>query len=234
MEMKREERIVCLGVSRGLGRSFALALNKLDLEQNLEISYLFTSRKKVLLEDLKSQMNLKSAEILLIPADFSKKDQQLHLLQEIVQWNPTRVIYFAGGGPYGDFNKQSWSSHQWAFEVNFLFPSMILHSLLQDQNQADLKQFILVGSSVAESQSDPKASSYSAAKHALWGLYKTVIKENPQIDLRLFSPPYMETEMLPLHSEPRQSGKAWSPEKISSIMLEWIQDCNKTLDHYKF
>jgi NAD(P)-dependent dehydrogenase (short-subunit alcohol dehydrogenase family) len=111
---------------------------------------------------------------------------------------------------------------------------MILHSLLQDQNQADLKQFILVGSSVAESQSDPKASSYSAAKHALWGLYKTVIKENPQIDLRLFSPPYMETDMLPLHSEPRQSGKAWAPEKISSIMLEWIQDCNKTLDHYKF
>lgn len=153
--------------------------------------------------------------------DFAKEDGWPDLVAEIRRINPRRIWYFTGGGPYGNFQKKAWKDHQWAMRVTFLCPAFLLHSLLGGA----ASQIIFVGSSVAEGRPDPHAASYCASKHALKGLIETVQEEIRQLslkqDVRLFSPGYMETAMLPPGALPRQDGRAKDPNVVAKEFLTW-------------
>ena len=110
----------------------------------------------------------------------------------------------AGGGPHGKFQSKEFKDHLWAYKLNLLFPAELIHWSLRNLS---LKQFVLVGSSVAESNADPLASSYSSAKHGLKGLVSSINAEGCDFDLRLFSPPYMDTDLLPNNSQPYAEDK---------------------------
>jgi short-subunit dehydrogenase len=148
-------------------------------------------------------------------ADFARAEGQERALNGLAAGD--KVFYVAGGGPYGAFAEREWKDHQWALEVSFLFPARLLHTFLRHGAGA---QFILVGSSVAESEGDPKAASYCAAKHALKGLYSTVRRDYPECDVRLFSPGYMDTELLPANAAVRQQG-IYSPARIAQDLWAW-------------
>ena len=94
----------------------------------------------------------------------------------------------------------------------------MLHALVSAK--APIPQVILVGSSVAESAADPKAASYCAAKHALRGLFLSLREEYPDWDLRLFSPGYMDTDMLPPHALVRKKG-VHDPARVASDLWSW-------------
>lgn len=199
MELSKSERILILGGSRGLG---AALLEKLKLQ----------------VMDVKS-ISRKSE----LKADFSKIESWHSIVQQIQEMNPHRIIYCAAGGPYGSFAKFDWKDHQWAMKVTFEFPAFLLHSLLREKNP-DLQQVIMVGSSVAESAADPGAAAYCSAKHALRGLITSLQTETLPYDLRLWSPGYMTTDLLPQNSPPRLQGLAQSPEEIAEIMIQDISN----------
>lgn len=195
-----------LGASRGLGRSFFDLLK--DDPSNKIVS---VSRKEFSCDQW-------------LKMDFSKVEEWPQFIKSLQDCKPTRLVYFAGGGPHGQFSSQKFKSHQWAFRVNFEFPAFLLHSILShnaDFNQ--LKQLCFIGSSIAENQPDPLASSYAAAKHALRGLVTSVqaeLKLNPKIlDLQLYSPGYMQTDLLPEGSWPRSQGLAQPPELVAADLL---------------
>jgi short-subunit dehydrogenase len=151
--------------------------------------------------------------------DLSKPQQVDSVLEKIDEFAPDQLIYCAGGGPFGSFRDASWRSHEWAFQVNFLTPAKLLHELAQ---KTFVKQFLLLGSAVAESQPDPMASSYCASKHALLGLQQTLAKEVFPMDVRLYSPGYTDTELLPKGSWPRQQKKRlWSAIEVAEDLLNW-------------
>jgi NAD(P)-dependent dehydrogenase (short-subunit alcohol dehydrogenase family) len=79
---------------------------------------------------------------------------------------------------------------------------------------------ILLGSAVAEASADPGAASYCAAKHALKGLIASLRAEIPAWDLRLFSPGYMDTEMLPGNAAARRQG-VYSPARMARELWDW-------------
>jgi short-subunit dehydrogenase len=189
--MKASERTVILGGSRGLGAE----LMKLAAETGAALG-----------------ISRKSPEF---SADFSVPSDQLRVLAKIQEFGPTRIIYAAGGGPYGIYSTKEWKDHEWAFQVTFLFAARVCHSFPSTQ-------IILVGSSVAESQADPKAASYSAAKHALRGLYQSIRVESPESDIRLFSPGYMDTPLLPKDAFVRRLG-VWSPEFMAKELWNWCR-----------
>jgi len=199
MEWAGSERILVLGGSRGLGAELVTQLRELGHQSET------LSRKS------------------LWSADFSKREAWTDILQQVRQWEPNRLIYCAGGGPYGPFSKFQWKDHEWAFRVTFEFPAFLLHSLQQNLSSS-LHQVVLVGSSIAEAKPDPGAASYCAAKHALRGLVSTLQQESPPFDLRLWSPGYMKTDLLPLQSEPRRSGLARDPREVASLMIQSISD----------
>lgn len=194
---------VILGGSRGLGACFASQVQKHHPKTEVSI----VSRH--------SDWH----------CDFSKVDEWDRFITDLRQAQPTHILYSAGGGPHGDFATKNWRDHEWAWRVNFLFPSYLLHGLMRAP-LTGLKQFVLVGSQIAEQHADPQAASYAAAKHALRGLVTSVQAEStrPLFDLRLFSPGYMETALLPAQSWPRRQGLARPPEEEAERLLRELAE----------
>lgn len=143
-----------------------------------------------------------------------------------------RIFYFAGGGPHGAYSSKKFSDHMWAMNVSYLAFASILHFVLNQFSNLKHLQIIAIGSSIAESKPDFHAASYSAAKHALKGLISSIQLEYSQPDVRLFSPGYMKTKMLPPMAWVYQlNGLVASPKQVASILSEWSlnsakQGCN--------
>ncbi len=150
--------------------------------------------------------------------DFTKPEDQEKTIQQILEQATLedKLFYVAGGGPYGPFANRSFKDHEWAWDVTFKFPAKLLHALAKTKPL----QTILVGSAVAESNPDPHAASYAAAKHALKGLVLSLQKEYPQWDLRLFSPGYMDTDMLPRNA-PVRAHAICDPADIARDLWDW-------------
>lgn len=209
----QQQRWVLLGCSRGLGRAF---LEVLQLRSPTSTKLLL-SRKIELLTSFQTPYHQISKH------DFAKKEDWPGLIAELQKFAPTHVIYFAGGGPHGNFQSKSWKDHEWALRVTFECPAFLLHSLL---SEASLQQITLIGSQIAEASADPGAASYCAGKHALMGLVTTVMAENKEKDVRLFSPGYLDTELLPANAWPRHGGgdfKVESPKEAAEELWNWLQ-----------
>jgi short-subunit dehydrogenase len=190
-------KIAVLGASRGLGAALVAHIHKESSESVL----LLSSRRESELKSLASRLDW------VVPADFAKTPDQENLLKALHEFQPEKIFYVAGGGPFGNFADKDWKDHSWALEVNFNFPARLLHhSMRDDILKRSLRQMLFVGSAIAGQKPDPKASSYAAAKHALRGLVTSVKAENPVLDLRLFEPGYMDTSLLPANAWPRQQG----------------------------
>lgn len=195
-------KYILLGASRGLGHATYLGLQK----KYPAAEFLLVSRR------IENGFR----------CDFSKPENLPVLLTEIEKFNPTHIVYLAAGGPYGNFHEKKWNDHLWSLQVSFLFPAQLLHSLMQ-KPPVNLKKFVCVGSAIAENKADPQAASYCAAKHALRGLVSTVQAENKSpFKVDLFSPGYIETDLLPAQSWPRQQGLAASAENVASELIDLL------------
>jgi len=215
------EKFIMLGASRGLGWCTYQLLQILKQPSDFLIN-----SHNVLVKTGEIAQNTK-----LIQQDFSKPGIDQEFETQLKKFGPTHLIYFAGGGPYGFFQDKKWSDHQWSLQTSFLYPAELLHSIMaHPEAWPALKKVVLIGSSVAEDKADPRASSYSAAKHALRGLVATVQEEIkaqsekklPQV--LLFSPPYMQTDLLPAHSQPRLNDRAENPEVVARRLIEYIEN----------
>lgn len=209
-----------LGASRGLGRAVALEMDK---KQNLAKALLI-SRSQEKLDQLGSELNAPAESLSL---DFSKQENFEDLVSFLKKGNVQRIFYFAAGGPYGLFSKKQWKDHQWAMQVSFLTPAELLHRCVHQRVFPELKQFVVVGSQIADSSADPNASSYSAAKHALKGLVDSIVAEKDELDVRIFRPGYIDTDMLPANAAPRRNGsKISNVAEAASNFATWVLDSN--------
>ena len=206
------QRIAILGASRGLGWATYQKISA----QIPETQFLLVSRK---IQNCRIGNNTQ-----IFSQDFSKMSVSPDFFQALIQFQPTQIIYCAGGGPYGVFETKKWSDHEWALTVNFLYPAQLIHEVLKRVlDFKELKSFACIGSDIAEAHPDIKGSSYCAAKHALKGLITTLQSEaSTSIQLKLFSPGYMATDLLPVNSAPREQNNAESPEKVAEKLIDFI------------
>jgi short-subunit dehydrogenase len=208
MKIEDGEKWVVCGGSSGLGQAFA---------RHAKAEFSFVDQML---------MSRRSS----VSVDFSRPEDWTRSLELLIDYKPTRLFYFAGGGPHGPFGEKKWTSHEWAFRVNFLFPAFLLSHL----KVPSLKQALFVGSAIAESKPDPLAASYSAAKHGLKGLVTSLQQEKScHFDLRLLSPGYLDTPLLPQHAWPRQTpGLLKSPDEVAASTLSWVQDVQGANGHF--
>lgn len=200
-------KVAVIGASRGLGRALCLQMKG-------QADVWAVSRKLAPLKELSQQM---STAFTYISLDVTKEKDLTALLAGLDQLHPDKIFMTVGGGPYGPFEKRDFKDHEWAMQVTYLVQARIAHWCLTKPRKP---QLIAVGSSVAESSADPGAASYSAAKHALLGLHKTLRIEHPDWDFRLVSPGYMDTPMLP-QGTPAREGALWDPKTIAEEMWKW-------------
>ena len=203
------ENIAILGASRGLG---------LELAKQLKSSeQLFLAARNT--ESLNAQF---STPHMVQSMDFTHEAQWENFFQQLKSYKVQRIIYCAGGGPYGGYPKKAWKDHMWAYKLNFLFPAFLLHSCLKESKL--FQHFIYVGSDICEAKPDPNAASYSASKHAMKGLLTSIQSEQPGLDVRLFSPGYMDTSMLTPNAKPRQNQMSLlPPEHVAKQLWQWAQ-----------
>lgn len=212
MKIEESELWLLLGSSRGLGSEF------LNCAQGLgrDLQLITVSRKP--------NNIVKNLVLQFVACDLSKPADVSALLESELNKPFQRMLYFAGGGPYGSFTTKEWKDHEWAWNVTFMSAAHCLYKLMQ---RPSLKQAIFIGSQIAENTPDPGAASYASAKHALRGLITTLQKETISTDLRLFSPGYMNTTLLPKSAHPRQNQKTlWEPSAVAQELLLWMQDSN--------
>lgn len=209
------ETIAFLGCSSGLGKQTLMNW----VASRPEDKVILVSRKQDELEAIASEIQNES---FCFATDFSNPNNMDEFLSDLACLNVSRIFYFAGGGPYGLFGDKEWKDHIWALNVNFLAPAKILHQVLSTQNFKTLNQIIFVGSTIADSNPDPKAASYAASKHALKGIVETAIEEYPNKDIRFFRPGYMDTKMLPPNAKVRKTpSQIKDPLEVAIQFVKW-------------
>lgn len=216
MQIILMDRALILGASRGLGAELVRHIT------NNSYSVLGFARKEPPLAALKDHYPLFDYRI----ADFSVRHGQDEVIRTACEEvNFSKIFCVAAGGPYGAYQERQWKDHQWAWEVSFQIYARLLHALTFTRRFST--QVIVVGSSVAENDPDPQAASYCAAKHALKGLVLSLRGENPEWDLRLFSPGYMDTDLLPRHAAVRQQG-VYAPADVARDLWLWSLSADET------
>lgn len=217
-----QKSIAFLGASRGLGDAVLdCYLAKTQLDDRL----LRVSRKRKMTPagaDLKSVLEMR--------VDFAKTETWQTFLDEMRSQHVHRLFYFAGGGPYGNFAEGKWEAQLWSLYVTFLFPAFLIQ-----HGVGVFQQMVFVGSAIAESKADPGAAMYCASKHGLKGLIETVQSEMATnfsaTDLRLVSPGYMDTDLLPKNAWPRtkppQGQRIFQPQEIAQIFCDFVEDRNQ-------
>lgn len=239
------DKYILIGATSGLGWEFFWQLPKNS--SVLLVGRMSLSQFQIQLEkSLVQNEFINNSRLEYYQTDLSKSEQWSQLQEKIKNFSDpnsypnsypypaessfskTRIFYFAGGGPYGAFSKKKFSDHMWAMNVSFLAFASILHFVVSQNSNLNDLQIIAIGSAVAESKPDYQAASYSAAKHALKGLVSSIQLEYSQADIRLFSPGYMQTKMLPPMAWVYQlNGLVASPKLVASILSEWSLDPTK-------
>jgi len=221
-------KILIFGASRGLGRSI---VEHLPLHVSAFQSLTLVSRKSELLEKVRekslSQWQNISPVIESHCFDMSTLDGQEDAEALMTFLKPDLVVYCAGGGPYGEFSSKEWKDHHWALQVGLIAPARLSHAWLKTRLSGDENgRFIVVGSRIAENQPDYGATSYAAAKHGLLGLISSLQPELKQSKSKvwLFSPGYIDTEMLPPQAVVRHNGtKIMSVGTAAQALLRWVK-----------
>jgi NAD(P)-dependent dehydrogenase (short-subunit alcohol dehydrogenase family) len=204
----KKEKIFIIGARRGLGK---------EILQQWQSAY----PEHIIAATSRREWQTPVAETFIF--DMSLTDQVEQLLKKIEMFLPNRVFYVAGGGPHGAFSEKPWKDHVWALQVSLLSPLRILNFCLQ---LSSVEQFVAVGSSIAESQPDPYAASYAAAKHGLKGCISSLQGEELHKQVRLFSPGYMSTDMLPIQAQRRigQDAPVDSAQLMAKLFIDWAQN----------
>ena len=203
----KKEKIFIIGARRGLGQEILNQWRTSFPHDILAVS----SRREFRVEGVETYV-----------FDMSLPEQVEGLLQSLAMFSPTKVFYVAGGGPHGNFMEKAWKDHLWALQVSLISPLRVLHFCL---NLPSVQQIVVVGSAIAESHPDPGAASYASAKHGLKGCISSLQSEVSQ-SVRLFSPGYMSTEMLPPQAQTRLAQKAPidSPALVAKLFIDWVQN----------
>jgi len=192
-----------IGASRGLGRAVVAELI-LSEENQLMI---FSRRQNGLPQELWKNCDVTNGVT--------------ELISDLKSFMPDSIFYFVGGGPYASFEENNWRDHEWALKATLLAPTEILHAMMRFNEKI---QLVFLGSAIAESGPDKGAASYASAKHALKGLITTINLESPQRDIRLYSPGYMDTDLLPKNAAPRQAGSVMDPKTVAKDFLQWVHE----------
>lgn len=208
------QKIAFLGCSRGLGRAVLQIWDK-----NCDVT--LVSRKVELLQSIAREF----AKGQIRQCDLTLEQNINDLIELLIQNKVQNIFYFAGGGPHGFFEEKKWKDHEWAFKINFLTPARILHSLMGEKF---LKKFVIVGSQIAEDTEEPMGTSYAASKKAIKGLVESINARQEELSFKLvlFSPGYMDTDMLPANAEPRKQGLARDVNLVAKEFMELVAGLN--------
>lgn len=202
-------RWLVFGSHKGLGAELVAQI--LSLQGEHQVLAISRKDKSLYVSDQRYQF---------LSYDLTQEENHADILNVIKDFNPEKIIYSAGGGPYAEYGQKKWFDHHWAIKLNFVFPAKLCWFLSQ---QSMSSKFIYIGSQIAESEKgDPMGPSYAASKWAMKGLIFSLQQHYPN-QFHIFSPGYMDTELLPKNAYPRVNGlEIKSPKEVAKEILNLV------------
>lgn len=153
--------------------------------------------------------------------DFSRPESLSKIIRHMDDYSPEFIFYVAGGGVHGEYFSKPMHSHRWTFEVNFFRPIEIADYLKHTGFQGI---FVYIGSSIAERSDSKNSISYAESKKLA---LKTLLSlDESELKVRVFSPPYMDTALLPKKAWPRLETPdlVLNPKKVAKVLLNWLSE----------
>lgn len=166
-----------------------------------------------------------------LSVDLSKPESIGFALDQVSELKIQRIIYAAGGGPHGPFFEKSPESHAWAYNVNLFTPIGILNGLIEKGYQGE---FVYIGSAIAERSTSNHSLSYSTSKKSARDIILSNSNKSPKS--LVFSPPFMNTDLLPQGSWPRleHPDLVVEPAKVAGVLLGWLDEQSGNSDSRHF
>jgi NAD(P)-dependent dehydrogenase (short-subunit alcohol dehydrogenase family) len=249
-------RVAILGAGRGLGLALAHQLLQSEAADAIFLLSKHAERARPQLE-VGPNCAMTISEL-----DFTVAGSASVAMKRLAQFGPSHIWYVAGGGPFGAFEDKQWKDHLWAFQLNLLFPLELFH-LAHSSAVGELatwQQWVFVGSAIAESRPEINGLAYGAAKCGLQSAWqnwqaenadpvaltegsaeaKSVTKgaarnSNGKPDVRLYSPGYIDTGLLPPQAWPRQAGhKIQNVTAVAEDFIKWSFDISQKNQHRTF
>lgn len=155
------------GASSGIGRDMAkyLATKNIDL--------ILVARRKELLEELKSELNV---NVKIISLDLGNEKNVFKLYEKVKDENIDILINNAGFGLFGDFVDTDLNTELNMIDVNIKAPHILTKLFLQDFVKRD-SGYILNVCSSAGFMAGPKLNTYYATKNYLTKLTMAINEE---------------------------------------------------------
>jgi len=163
-----------------------------------------------------------------LPFDLTKEEDASNLYAQVGEVD--LLVTCAGGSQPKAFDKQSLVDIRIAWETNFLTAYNVIRAFLPGMLSRGYGRVIAIGS-YAALRGVSKMSAYSAAKHALAGLIKSLALEYSKsgVTFNMVCPGYLDTEatynrvggLAPILKEKVPLGRFSSVDEVAQTVL-WI------------
>jgi len=226
MQLK-DKKIFITGASRGIGRDLALSLASEGAE------LILTARNEDLLRDVQREIDAKKGkQPLIITADLSKEEDISNLFKEVRKHYSDLdvLINNAAMGLYGRLEDFAMKDLDKIYKVNVRALYMCCQQALKMMIPSRSGHIINI-SSVVGFKGYPNMSAYTASKHAVTGISKSLAAEVQEygINVSIISPGGVDTEFATQARPDLDTSILIPPSDISKTVIYLLTLSNRSM-----
>jgi len=235
MAIFTDKVIVVTGASEGIGRALCLALA--PQKPKLVIA----ARNEGRLHELKSELEGKGAQALVIQTDVTSEEACKRLIRMTIEkWGCLHVLVNnAGGTMWTHFEDITDTSiFEKLMRLNYLGSVYCTYYALPHLKKS--RGLVVAVSSVAGLTGVPTRTGYAAAKHALFGFFDSlrIELEGTGVSVTTIAPDFVLSEIhrralghdgKPLGKSPLQEGKIMTAEKCAALIVKAMENRDRVL-----
>jgi len=210
------EVAVVTGAGRGIGRIIALTL----AQNGARVSLAAKTQSK--LEDVQSEIEAFGGEAASLPTDVTNEAEVIALIRNTVErfGRLDILVNNAGIGVFGRLTEITTEQWDRIMAVNARGPFLLCREAIPYLKQQEIS-FIININSVVGVKGYANQAAYSASKHALLGLTKSLAKEVHQDGIRVhtINPGGVDTELIDQARPDLDRSVLMQPQEIADIVL---------------
>jgi 3-oxoacyl-[acyl-carrier protein] reductase len=207
---------IVTGAGRGIGRVIALTLAHHGARLAL------AARSESELQSVQAEIEAQAGEAAAFPTDITREPEIIALIRATIDrfGRLDILINNAGIGVFGPLAETSTEAWDRVMAVNARGPCMLCREAIPYLKQQEIS-FIINVNSVVGVKGYPNQAAYSASKHALLGMTKSLAKEVQPVGIRVHSinPGGIDTDLIGRARPDLDRSVLMQPEEIADIVL---------------
>jgi 3-oxoacyl-[acyl-carrier protein] reductase len=224
----KDKVAIVTGASKGIGKCIALNL----AQQGVKV--VLSARSEDLLLEVAEEIKANGGECIVQTCDLKNENEIVKLISKTIEHYQRLDILIcnAGIGHFGPLEKTKSADFDEIMAINAKAPFILFRESIPHLKQQSISYMIAIGS-VVSVKGYPNQSAYTASKHALMGMVKSVAKEvnDDGIRTHIICPGGVNTELVTRARPDIKTDELMQPEEISNaVMFLLNQNGNAVID----